>query len=93
MSRLAARPIVLCYNGSDGSRHAIKTTADLFPRSSVIVLNVWSPAAIIAAAYGGAVSLPTYDDNELQRAASKLAEEGSHAAIAAGLDARPEIAR
>jgi nucleotide-binding universal stress UspA family protein len=85
-------PIVICYDRSAGSRRAIETTADLFPGKTAIVLHVWSPIAIIAAAYGGAVSIPTYDDTELQKAAVKVAEEGARVAAEAGLDAKPEIA-
>jgi nucleotide-binding universal stress UspA family protein len=56
------------------------------------VLHVWSPVAVIAAAYGGMVSLPTYDDAELGQAALKLTEEGVRAAADAGLDAQPAVA-
>jgi nucleotide-binding universal stress UspA family protein len=85
-------PILIAYDGSAGSRHAIDATADLFPGKAAIVLHAWSPVAIIAAACGSPVSLSTYHDDELQHAATRISEEGCRLAIAAGLHARPEIA-
>jgi nucleotide-binding universal stress UspA family protein len=86
------KPILLCYDRSEGARHAIRVTADLFPGHKAVVLHVWSPIALIAAAYGGAISIPSYEDAELQRAAEQLAEEGSRIATEAGLDAKAEAA-
>jgi nucleotide-binding universal stress UspA family protein len=83
-------PVLLCYDGSTGARHAIETAGALFPGRAAIVLHVWSPISTIAAAYAGAVSLPTYDDDILRRAAQTLAEEGARIATDAGLVARPE---
>lgn len=85
-------PLLVCYDGSAGSRRAIEEAADLFPGKTAIVLHVWSPMAIIAAAYGGAVAIPTYDDSELQQAATAIAAEGCSVATAAGLHATPSIA-
>jgi nucleotide-binding universal stress UspA family protein len=86
-------PILLCYDGSAGSQRAIETAAALFPGRKAIVLHVWSPIAVLAAAYGGGiVSLPAYSDSELEEMASKVAAVGARAAAAAGLDARAEIA-
>jgi hypothetical protein len=42
-------PILICYDGSEGSRRAIETTAELFPGKTAIVLRVWSPMAASAA--------------------------------------------
>lgn len=86
-------PILLCYDRSHGSRNAINTTASLFPGSAVIVLHVWHPVAVIAAAHSGAVWLPSYDDGEAERASADIADEGTLAALAAGLAARPEVAK
>ena len=85
-------PIVICFDRSEGSRRAIETAAELFPGKNVVVLHVWSPMAIIATAYGGAVAIPTYSDDELQRAAAAVAEDGARWATAAGLHARPATA-
>jgi nucleotide-binding universal stress UspA family protein len=85
-------PILLCYDRSAGARRAIQTAGTLFPGRPAIVLHVWSPIAVVAAAYGGILTPDAYDESELQRAALTLAEEGVGAAVAAGLDARPEVA-
>jgi nucleotide-binding universal stress UspA family protein len=86
-------PILLCYDGSAGSQRAIETAGAQFPGRTAIVLYVWSPIAVIAAAYGGnMVSLPAYSDAELEEIASKVAAVGAQEAAAAGLAAEAEIA-
>jgi nucleotide-binding universal stress UspA family protein len=90
MTTAANGPILICYDRSDGSRRAIETAGELFPGRKTIVLHVWSPVALIASTYGGMVSLPAYDDTELQQAAMALAEDGARLAGEAGLDASPE---
>jgi nucleotide-binding universal stress UspA family protein len=91
LSTPATDPILLCYDRSAGARRAIETAGTLFPKRKAIVLHVWSPIAIGAAAYG-AVALAAYDESELLKAARELAEEGADVAKAAGLDATAEIA-
>ena len=87
-------PILLCYDGSAGSQRAIETAGALFPGRTAIVLHVWSPIAVIAAAYGGGmVSLPAYSDAELE----EIALEGGGRRRAArpprpGSSRKPEIA-
>ena len=86
-------PILLCYDGSAGSQRAIAIAGELFPGRMAIVLHVWSPIAVIAAAYGGGmVSLPAYSDAELEEIASKVAAVGTHEAVAAELAAEAEVA-
>lgn len=91
MTTGAAPPLLLCYDRSPGARSAIETAAALFPARAAVVLHVWSPIAVIAHAYRGAVRLPTYDDEVLRAAAQDLAEEGAGVATVAGLVATPEI--
>ena len=92
MNANTVSPILICYDGSEGARRAIETTGRLFPGRSALVLHAWSPIAIVAESYGGAVAMPAYDDEALRAEASKLAEDGCKLAKEAGLDARPEIA-
>jgi nucleotide-binding universal stress UspA family protein len=92
LSTSATEPILLCYDRSAGARRAIETAGALFPGRKAIVLHVWSPIAIAAAAYGTLAPLAAYDESELQRAARELAEEGASLARAAGLEATAEIA-
>lgn len=91
MSSPETGPILLCYDRSDGARHAIATTGALFPGRKAIVLHVWSPIAVTVAAYGGLTPLPDFDDGELEKVAHEVAEEGAGLAKAAGLDATAEI--
>ena len=42
-------PILICHDGSEGSRRAIEKTAELFPGKTAIVLRVWRPMAASAA--------------------------------------------
>jgi nucleotide-binding universal stress UspA family protein len=86
-------PILLCYDRSEGAKHAIETAGAVLRGRKAIVLNVWSPVAVIAAAYGGmATALPSYNDADLQKAAEELTEEGVQVAAAAGFDAAPDAA-
>ena len=92
MSTPETAPILLCYDHSEGATHAIEAAGALLRGRKAIVLHVWSPVAVIAAAYGGmATALPSYNDADLQKAAEKLAEEGVAAAVAAGFDAKSEV--
>ena len=84
-------PILIGYDRSEGARRAIEKTAELFPGKTAIVLHVWSPIAIMANAYGG-MAIPAYTDEELQKAAATVAEEGCRLATAAGLHAKSELA-
>jgi nucleotide-binding universal stress UspA family protein len=87
-----SRPILICYDGSAGARRAIETAGELFPGHRVIVLHAWSPVSVVAASYGGALSMPVWDDDALQAEASKVTEAGCKLATNAGLKAQPEIA-
>jgi nucleotide-binding universal stress UspA family protein len=86
------KPILICYDGSNGARRAIETAGELFPGRKAIVLHAWSPASNIAAAYGCAIVRPIYDDAALEDGASRVAQTGCNLATEAGLDAQPEIA-
>jgi nucleotide-binding universal stress UspA family protein len=85
-------PILLSYDRSDGARGALDVAGALFPGRKAVVLHVWSPVGLVAAAYGGLTTLPDYDDSALEQAARELADEGAGLANAAGLDATAAIA-
>ena len=91
MSEPTSHPILLSYDGSAGARHAIHAAAALFPGRETVVLYAWRPIAGIAAAYA-LLPVAIYDEVEVRRASLRVAEEGSLIAIAAGLNARPELA-
>ena len=92
MSASETHPILIAYDGSPGALRAIETAGAMFPGRKAVVLHVWSPVALIASTYGGAVAMSTYDDSELRQAAMELAERGAGAAAAAGLAATAEAA-
>lgn len=85
-------PILIGYDDSPGSRRAVETAAGIFLERRAIVLHVWSPVSILAAAYGGAVAIPSYTDEEIRQAATAIADEGCARAAAVGLRAQPEVA-
>jgi nucleotide-binding universal stress UspA family protein len=84
-------PILLCYDGSAGSRLAIDTAGELFAGRAAIVLYVWSPVAAMASIYGALASSAGYDAKEAERTAVGVAEEGATLAAAAGLLATSEV--
>jgi nucleotide-binding universal stress UspA family protein len=92
MSNSESKPILICYDGSDGAQRAVAVAAGLFAGQKTIVLNVWSPISLMVAAYGGMAALPAYDDDVLQEGATKVAAAGSALAAEAGLKAQPETA-
>lgn len=84
-------PILLCYDGSAGSRLAVERAAALFPGHAASVLHVWTPLAVTAFAYG-AMMIPSVDESGIEAAAMKVAEEGAALAGELGLVATAEIA-
>jgi nucleotide-binding universal stress UspA family protein len=92
LSSSQSGPILVCYDSSDGARRAIETAGAVFAGRKAIVLHVWSPIAVMAAAYGAVLSLPEYDEDALEKVARQVADEGAALAEAAGLDATGELA-
>jgi nucleotide-binding universal stress UspA family protein len=89
--------ILLCFDGSDQSKHAAGVTGELFPGAQVHVLNVWEPIERIVARY--AVLAPFMGeelgaaDDSAQEASSATASEGVELATAAGLHASAQTAK
>jgi nucleotide-binding universal stress UspA family protein len=80
-------PILICYDGSPGARHAIEYAASLFPGKRACVLNVWAyPAELSVYGLGGAA---VYSETPQRDAATARAAEGSALARQLGLDATP----
>jgi nucleotide-binding universal stress UspA family protein len=78
-------PVLFCYDGSEGSRGAMRAGAGLIPPEvEVVVLTVWEPIAVRLALAGAfaAGSLP-YDgdlDEREESFAKAAAEEGAQRA-------------
>ena len=92
--------LLVCYDGSDGSRQAIDVAGRLFGRRRAIVLTVWQPSMSALASFnplGELVALAGglfRDIDEIAaRQAGERAEEGAALAASAGLDAEPRAAR
>jgi nucleotide-binding universal stress UspA family protein len=91
MSPYPQGPILFCYDGSEGSRHAMRAAASLLAPRDAVVLSVWETVAIRLAT-GGLLPLAgmSYisDEGDLdareQAAAQKAAEEGAAAATEQG---------
>ena len=81
--------ILLCFDGSDQSKHAVSVVGTLFPGARVDVLNVWEPVERIVARY--AVLAPFMGeelgeaDASAQSEATATADTGVELAAAAGL--------
>jgi len=87
MSPYPQGPILFCFDGSDGSRHALGAAASLLTPRDAVVLSVWETVAIRLAT-GGLLPLAgvSYisDEGDLdareEAAAQQAAEEGAKAA-------------
>lgn len=90
---IADGPLILCYDGSEGARHAIRHAGSLFPGWRALVVTAWQPAAVPGSFGMGTEAAPMPDFAELDRAAAErgggLADEGVDIAQHAGLHAEP----
>ena len=83
------RPILICYDGSEDAKHAIREVASFITQRRALVLSVWQDAeAIPSMAWAGA-AMP--DVTELfaaaRQGAARVAEEGAGLARAVGFEA------
>ena len=89
---IADGPLILCYDGSEGARDAIRHAGALFPGRRALVVTVWQPVAVPGSLGMGAEAAPMLDFVELDRAAAerggRLADEGVRIARSAGLAGR-----
>src|ERR1700751_18847 len=72
------KPVLFCYDGSDGSRTALTAAAEGITPTDAVVLTVWPPAAIQLARSGSfLVSIPNEGEVDEEEAASagRIAEE------------------
>lgn len=70
---------MLCYDWSEGAKHAIAEAARAFPGRRALVLHVWETA--------GSADF----DRSAETVAQRIAREGAELARAAGLDAEPLV--
>jgi nucleotide-binding universal stress UspA family protein len=85
---MSNRPILIAYDGSQYAKAAIAQAGEqLHKGRRVFVLTVWQP---FAAAYVGAV-VPAELDEDIEKDARRVAEEGARLARKAGFEAEPVI--
>ena len=86
-------PLLICYDGSDDAKHAIRSAAELLGDRSALVVTVWQPTADLSTFAGYTATADMLNFAELDRAAAeaggRAAEEGVRIAKEAGLAAEP----
>ena len=90
------KPVLFCYDGSDGSRTALAAAAEWIKPADAVVLTVWTPAAILLARAGSfIVAIPDEGEVDEQEAASaqQVAEEGAAGARRRGYNATARVAQ
>lgn len=79
-------PILIGFDGSDGSRRAIDVAGALLPGARATVACVWGMPLELRVVYRAAAPL-IYDEDVARRQAAEIAEDGARIARDAGLDA------
>ncbi|MFL5859984.1 MAG: universal stress protein [Solirubrobacteraceae bacterium] len=91
------RPVLFCYDGSEGSKAALSVAVELVMHpADAVVLAVWTPIAVQLARGGsllGAVPNEGELDEEEIAAAQRIADEGAAAAHGRGYNASARIAQ
>jgi nucleotide-binding universal stress UspA family protein len=90
---MAAAPILICYDGSEGAKHAIQAAAGLLDGHPAVVLAVGPPLTAEESYAALGTLVPSFQElNEEQ--ALERANEGAELAASAGLaaEARAEVA-
>lgn len=91
------RPVLFCYDGSEGSKAALRVAVELVMHpAEAVILVAWTPIAVQLARGGSLlVAVPNegqLDDQEIA-AAQALADEGAEAATRHGYQASARIAQ
>ena len=91
------RPVLFCYDGSEGSKAALSVAVELVMHpADAVVLVVWTPVALQLARGGSLLAAVPNEgemDEEESAAAQRLADEGAEAARRRGYNASARIAR
>jgi nucleotide-binding universal stress UspA family protein len=90
------KPVLFCYDGSDGSKIALRAAADVIKPGDAVVLSVWTPAVIQLARAGSfVVAVPNEGELDEQEAAAaqQIADEGAAGARERGYTAISRTAR
>ncbi|HEX4282756.1 MAG TPA: universal stress protein [Solirubrobacteraceae bacterium] len=91
------KPVLFCYDGSEGSRTALSAAIEwIKPAADAVVLTVWTPAALQLARAGSfIVAIPDEGEVDEQEAefAQRIAEEGAAGARTRGYNAVARVAQ
>jgi nucleotide-binding universal stress UspA family protein len=90
------KPVLFCYDGSDGSRTALTGAVEWIKPADAVVLTVWTPAVVQLARAGSfVVAIPNEGEVDEQEAAyaQRVAEEGAAAARGRGYNAVARVAQ
>lgn len=105
MTERAPGPVLLCYDGSEPAKHAIRHAAGLLGGGPAVVLTVWETGgSVLLRAPGESIELGrefkdiaedvlAEFDSGIAEQAQAVADEGAELARAAGFDAQPEARR
>jgi nucleotide-binding universal stress UspA family protein len=91
------RPVLFCYDGSEGSKAALSVAVELVMHpADAVVLVVWTPIALQLARGGSLLAAVPNEgemDEEEAAAAQRLADEGAEDAKRRGYNASALIAQ
>jgi nucleotide-binding universal stress UspA family protein len=90
------KPVLFCYDGSDGSKTALAAAVELIKPADAVVLVVWMSATVQLARAGSfVVAVPNEGEVDEREAATALqiAEEGAEGARKRGYKASARIAQ
>jgi nucleotide-binding universal stress UspA family protein len=89
------KPVLFCYDGSDGSKTALAAAVELIKPADAVVLVVWMPTAVQLARAGSfIVAVPNEGEIDEQEVttARQIAEEGAAGARGRGYNASARVA-
>jgi len=89
------RPVLFCYDGSEGSKAALSVAGELVMHpTDAVVLVVWTPIAVQLARGGSLLAVVPNEgqlDEEEIAAAQRIADEGAEGARARGYNATSRV--
>jgi nucleotide-binding universal stress UspA family protein len=93
MHTSANRPLVICYDGSEDAKYAIRHAGGMLHGGKALVVTVWEPTVLLSSfgwAGGTAEGVNFVElDRTAAESAGRVAEEGARIARDVGFDAEP----
>jgi nucleotide-binding universal stress UspA family protein len=93
--QMSSKPTLLCYDGSEDSRRALASVADLLASNEAVVLTVWQPLVARLAETGGFGVFVLDDEDQVdtqeETAARETAEDGAKRASEHGFKATARV--